>query len=104
MKSTVMISHYPCELYNDTLKTWRRLDYSTMTRAGVRVESLYMNYPIPLLLQCPGVAGKDYIDRQRIKRKVARLVGKLSQLEAHERAVVLSSIIDHFDYLISPNN
>lgn len=101
MESRVMISHYPCERYNEALKGWRYIDYNTMTRAGLRVERLYMNFPEPVLLQCPGYVGKNFTDRQRINRKVSSFVSKLNRYPANERAAILTSIIDHFNYVIS---
>lgn len=97
----VIISHYPCELYDETLKGWRVVQYNAMTRAGLRVENLYMNFPQPGLLQCPGVVGDNFTDRQRIKRKVARIVDRLKNERAQDRAAILSSVINEFSAINS---
>jgi len=101
IKQPVILSHYPCSFYDNALKTWRKISYNSMTRAGVRVENLYMNFPPPLLLQCYNSIGKNYTDRQRIKRKVARLVNRLKNEPAQERAAILTAVIDNFNYTIS---
>lgn len=99
VKRPVIISHYPCIQYDKTLKKWRKLTYRAMTRAGVRDECLYMNFPAPVLLQCYKHVGANFTDRQRIKRKVERAIAGLNKEQQHERAAILSAIIDHFDYV-----
>jgi site-specific DNA-adenine methylase len=101
VKSPAMISHYPCQLYDNTLKKWRKITYRTMTRAGVRDESLYLNFPQPALLQCPRLVGAGFLDRQRIQRKVDRLLERLKKEPEEERAAILSCIIERFNYVIS---
>lgn len=101
VKHPVIISHYPCKLYNEALKAWRKVTYNAMTRAGIRKECLWMNYQQPLLLQCPQFVGNNFTDRQRIKRKVNTYVSKLKNETDKERAAILSSIIDQFGYVIS---
>lgn len=99
VKSNCMISHYPCALYDETLKDWRKIQYNSMTRAGLRVENLYMNYPAPLLLADYRSVGENFTDRQRIKRKINRLISRLNNEEQNERAAILSAVIDHFSYI-----
>ncbi len=101
IKSSVMISHYPCKLYDVAFKNWRKITYNSMTRAGVREECLYMNFQQPVLLQCYEHVGENFTDRQRIKRKVARLAARLKKEPGKERAAILSSIIEQFSYAIS---
>lgn len=99
MKCRAMISHYPHPMYDEALSKWRVIQYNTMTRAGVRAENLYMNFKQPVLLQCPQVVGENFTDRQRIKRKVERLIKRLDNEPPQERAAILSSIIDKFSYV-----
>jgi DNA adenine methylase len=99
MTIPVIISHYPCKMYDKALQGWRKVTYNTMTRAGVRDESLYMNFEQPTLLQCYQVVGKNFTDRQRIKRKVGRMVAKLQNENGQERAAILSAVIEAFDYV-----
>lgn len=99
MKSHVMISHYPCDLYDKMLKKWRKISYSSMTRAGVRKENLYMNYPQPVLLQCYQHIGSNFTHRQQIKRKIERLIKRLERETPQERAAILSSIVENYNYI-----
>lgn len=101
MKSNVMVSHYPCDFYDKGLKKWRKITYNAITRAGVRKESLYMNFPQPVLLQCPDHIGENFTDRQRIKRKVERHINRLKNETDQERAAILTKIIEHFSYVDS---
>jgi hypothetical protein len=99
VKSNCMISHYPCSFYDGRLPDWRKILFKSMTRAGLRTECLYMNYPYPVLLQDYKSVGENFTDRQRIKRKVERLINKLKKEQDEERSAILSSIIEHFSYM-----
>jgi len=99
MNSCVMISHYPCKMYDQALKGWRKFVYKSMTHAGLRDECIYMNFQQPVLLQCYQVVGKNFTDRQRIKRKIDRLIVRLKLEAPHERAAILSGIIANFNYV-----
>jgi len=88
----VMISHYPCPLYDETLKGWYTHDFQSMTRQGLRTERIYMNYAPPVILQDFRYIGKDYRERQRIKRKIERHINRLEKMPADERTAILSSI------------
>lgn len=88
----MMISHYSCDLYNNALSEWNYFDFKAMTRKGIRNERIYFNYAVPSVLQDSRYCGKDYTDRQRIKRKAERLINKLSMLPENERDFILSSM------------
>jgi DNA adenine methylase len=104
VKSNCLISHYPCELYDTELSAWRKITYNSMTRAGVRTEALYMNFPAPALLANHDYVGKNYTDRQRIKRKVKRLTDRLQNETDTDRAAILSAVIEHFSYVTRPHS
>lgn len=96
LKCLVIISHYPCHLYDSKLKHWRTVDYQSMTRGGVRTERLYMNYPEPTELQDYRYIGKDFTDRQRIKRKIARELQKLHHMPPVERNAIINAIKEKY--------
>ena len=98
VKSNCMISHYPCELYDNYLKGWKTFDFQSTTRNGTATERIYMNYEKPTILQDFRYLGKDYIDRQRIKRKVQRFIKKLETLPDDERTAILTAVIDKNNY------
>lgn len=99
IKCPVMINHFKCKLYDQVLKEWRKVEYNRMTRAGVRKETLYLNFPQPALLQCYQHVGKNFTHRQQIKRKVAGYEKRLNKLPAQERAAILTMLIEKFNYI-----
>lgn len=97
VKSDVMISHYPCNLYNKALTKWRTHDFESQTRNGKAIERIYMNYSKPEVLQDFSYLGNDYRERQRIKRKIQRQLQKLKEMPADERTGILSAVIAKYD-------
>jgi hypothetical protein len=95
----IIISHYPCSLYDEVLANWRKVFYQSMTRGGVRTECLYINFPQPVLLADPSTVGKNFTDRQRIKRKVSRLTARLDREKELDRAAILSFLVDYYQPL-----
>lgn len=91
----VMISGYRSELYSSMLPEWRVSSFWTVNRAGVRCEEIcWMNFPEPVFYHDVYVAGVDFTDRQRVKRKVARWVRRLSSMPAAERQAILDALLD----------
>lgn len=89
----VMLSGYPSALYDDLLSDWKTVEFQAMTRGGMRTEKLWMNYDINTLpLHQTNHLGKDFSDRQRIKRKVQRITRKIKNLPKHERQAVLEKL------------
>ncbi len=95
-KCNVVISHYPDALYNAMLKGWTKVDFKSMTRAGLVTERIYFNYPKPLLLQEPRYIGNDYREREIIKRKTKRWINRLHKMDKLQRISILSSITAGF--------
>jgi len=93
-RAMVAISGYNCELYEQKLKDWRRVDYQASTRQGLVTESLWCNYPEPKELHDYRFLGTDRTDRQRIKRKKERFVAKLERMPVQERYAILSALQD----------
>lgn len=102
MKCPVMISQYPCNLYDTELIAWRKISYQAVHHGNLRTENLYMNFPAPVLLQCYKHFGADFTDRQRVGRKVSRLIGRLNKEAPGDRAAILSALVDYFRGLKSP--
>lgn len=88
----VIISGYPSSLYAENLADWRTFQYQAMTRGGVRTEQLWFNYA-PDAAYWSTYAGKDFIDRQRIKRKAKRWADNYAALPAAEKLAILSAIL-----------
>lgn len=92
VRSYCMISHYPCPLYDEAFKDWNRITFQSFTRQGMATERIYFNYEIPTVLQDYRYIGKDFTDRQRIKRKISRTIKKLQALPAVERNAILNQL------------
>lgn len=96
LKCYVAISSYQNDLYDHILKDWNLVQFQAQTRTGPAVECLYMNYPVPTELHDYRYLGDDFIERQRIKRKIERHVNRLRELPALERAAILSALSSQF--------
>jgi len=89
---SVMLSGYPSTLYEDFLTDWGSLELQVMNQAGVRTEKLWFNF-VPDRVHWARYAGKNFTDRQRIKRKAANWAKRYKNLPRSERLAVLSSIM-----------
>ena len=88
----VILSGYPSALYDDQLKGWRSLELQVMNQGGVRTEKLWFNFT-PDRVHWPRYAGKNFTDRQRIKRKAANWAKRYQALPRAERLAVLSAMM-----------
>jgi len=88
----LVISHYPCGLYNSFLSSWNYFDIPVSVRGRVCNERVYFNYQDPVDLHDYRYLGNDRTDRQRIRRKLHRLALKLQELNPKERNCILSML------------
>lgn len=88
LRCMVQISGYASKLYAQKLKGWRLVKFRAMTRRGVRIEHLWMNYPEPKLLHDYKFLGCDYRERERIKRKANRWTSRLDSLPRLEMLAI----------------
>ena len=65
---SVMLSGYPSDVYDEILPDWGTLELQVMNQGGVRTEKLWFNFTPDRVHWCR-YAGKNFTDRQRIKRK-----------------------------------
>jgi len=79
-------------LYDEQLTDWRTIEFQSMTRGGVRTEKLWMNYE-PEAAHWATFAGKNFTDRQRIKRKADRWAENYKKLSAQERLAILATLL-----------
>lgn len=89
----ICITHYPCQLYNEALSSWRFLDIKGRTRQGMRTERLYMNYPPPVALHDYRYIGNDFRERELYKKAQKNLIDKINRMEPLERNFILSHIV-----------
>lgn len=88
----VILSGYPSPLYDDLLDGWRTLELQVMSRGGPRTEKLWYNYDIDRVHWIT-YAGKNFTDRQRIKRKAQRWHDNYKALPHPERLAVMAALM-----------
>ena len=88
----VIVSGYPSALYEEQLSAWRSMELQVMNQGGVRTEKLWFNFT-PDRVHWPSYAGKNFTDRQRIKRKAASWGRRYQELPRAERLAVLSAMM-----------
>lgn len=88
----VILSGYPSHLYDELLLEWRTLELQVMNQAGVRTEKLWFNFT-PDRVHWVSCAGKNFTDRQRIKRKSASWGKRYQEMPRDERLTVLAAIM-----------
>jgi hypothetical protein len=88
----IMLSGYPSALYDELLGGWRSLELQVMNQGGVRTEKLWFNFTFERL-HWARYAGKNFTDRQRIKRKAANWGKRYQGLPRAERLAVLSAMM-----------
>lgn len=88
----VAISGYWSALYADELRDWRAISFQAGTRGAPATEWLWMNYPEPLELHDYSHLGRNFRERERIKRKRERWRGRLRAMPAQERYALLAAL------------
>ena len=91
-KVKIMIIHPKCELYDQMLADWRKVEIKIRYNRKTSFECLYMNFPATQDLHNYQYLGSDCWDRQRIKRKGDRLLAKLRKLPVLERNYIINRI------------
>jgi DNA adenine methylase len=94
LPSRVMVSGYHCPLYDQALSTWRVVEYLAMTRGGPRTEVLWCNFREPTELHDYRYYGRDYRERERVGRKRARWLRRLSEMPVLERRLIESALLE----------
>ena len=88
----VMVSGHPSALYDDLLAGWRRVALQVTTQGHVRTEVVWFNFA-PDRVHWASCAGRNFTDRQRIKRKAANWGRRYAALPAGERLAVLAAMM-----------
>jgi len=92
INTSIILSGYPSQLYNDLLPDWKSYEFQVMTRGGVRTEKLWYNYE-PARSYWATFAGRNYTHRQQIKRKAQRWANNYKKMSAGERRAILSALL-----------
>jgi hypothetical protein len=85
----VMLSGYLSSLYDEELAQWRRIDCLERTQAGIAMESIWLNYEPPALLHDHNHLGKDFREREAVKRRRVRIADRVAALPLVERNALL---------------
>ena len=88
----VILSGYPSALYDERLADWQQFELQVMNQAGVRTEKLWFNFT-PERLFWASYAGKNFTDRQRIKRKAESWARRYQAMPPAERLAVLAGLM-----------
>ncbi len=95
----VMISGYFTKLYAQTLRGWEHVQFPAYTRRNsLRAEWLWFNFERPLALHDYRFLGRDFRERERIKRKTLRWSNRIRRMPGLERRALLHAL-----ELASPN-
>lgn len=89
----VILSGYPSSLYDRKLNNWNSIELQVMSQGGPRTEKLWYNYKVDRIHWATH-AGKNFTDRQRIKRKAQRWGKNYQALPEAERVAVLAAIME----------
>jgi len=88
----VMLSGYASTLYEDLLGGWQSVELQVMNQAGVRTEKLWFNFTVDRV-HWARYAGRNFTDRQRIKRKAESWGRRYRALPRRERLAVLAAMM-----------
>jgi site-specific DNA-adenine methylase len=88
----VILSGYPSLLYDQLLSDWQTLELQVMNHSGVRTEKLWYNFNVDRVHWC-SFAGKNFTDRQRIKRKAKNWGKNYKAMPRNERLAVLAAMM-----------
>jgi DNA adenine methylase len=91
----VMVSGYDNDLYNRKLKGWRKEQIPTTNRAGKKViETVWLNFPVPIELHDPKHVGADFRQRWNITKRVRNWTGQLKAMDAGTRQAIVEALGD----------
>jgi DNA adenine methylase len=81
----VMLSGYDHPVYNEKLRDWRRIEFPNATRGGTKTEVLWCNYAEPAELHDYRYIGRDYVERETVRKKQKRWTANLLEMPPRER-------------------
>lgn len=88
----VMVSGYPSALYGRLLEGWRSVSVQVMNQAGVVTESVWFNFE-PDRVHWHSYAGRNFTDRQRIRRHAESWARRYRAMPPGERLAVLAAVM-----------
>lgn len=89
----IIVSGYSSSLYDKLLPDWNTIELQVMNQGGVRTEKLWFNFVVNRV-HWPRFAGKNFTDRQRIKRKVETWRRRYSAMPHAERLAIMAALME----------
>jgi len=94
----VMISGYRSSLYTTMLQGWSLVEFTTGSRQGKVTECVWTNFiPGTLPMHDVSYVGRDFRERERIKRKCHRWVSRFKAMAPGERQAIFESLLVEYD-------
>lgn len=91
----VLITGYPCALYESALADWRCVTLPGTSHVGRRHERAWLNYRVSELHDYRYL-GDDFADRRRIRRKTRRWIDRLEEMPVLERNALVETITQRY--------
>lgn len=88
----VMVSGYPSDLYDTMLAGWRRMEFVGDSHVGARTEVLWLNYPAPAELHDHSFLGRDFREREAVRRRRRTILRRIDGLDDPERQAVFEHL------------
>lgn len=98
----VMISGYWSELYAEELKSWRVISYRTRTHRATVQEFCWLNFPPPMELHDYTYLGKNWRERQNVRKMQKRWIKRLANMPTLQRFALLSAIREGLSHTMGP--
>lgn len=93
LRCSAIVSGYETDLYKESLKDWNVQTFQAMTRGGYcATEWVWYNFPTPTALHDYRYLGRDFRERERIKRKTNRWKARLSKMPLLEKQALLAAL------------
>lgn len=94
-QALIMISGYESRLYNARLRGWRKEQFTVSGRDGKsHVETVWMNFPEPQRLHDYRFIGRNYREREKIRRRLDRLERKITGWPMLEQMALIRRLAD----------
>jgi DNA adenine methylase len=84
----VLLSGYSSDMYRKQLASWNTYSFKAKAHDGLRLETLWFNYGLPNRLHDPRFLGRNFHERENIRRRLARLQQRISSLSPQEQHII----------------
>lgn len=92
---SIAISGYASAMYSRVLVNWRVTKFLTTKRNHERAEEcLWMNYPEPIALHDYRYLGRNFRERERIKRQKLRWARRLKAMSILQRRALMATLAE----------